>query len=165
MYGVIKGLYLGQDMTQELNQRIYSRNIPSSEPPVQFSPRPVPTKYTTMPILDHRITSKVMIKSTSFSTKDFLPGIHGPGYSDQVDDESKLRNITYATQRASRAVYVPSSKSDLYVHQIPPKPVEQPHPHLFKSVETYDSGIRVPYKMPPMIFNQDTRQAILDCPR
>ena len=162
MYGVIQGLYRSQDRTQELNQRIYSRNIPSSTPPVHFSSRPVPTKYTTMPILDHRITPKVMVSSTQFTDKDFLPGTHGPGFSQKVDDESKLRNITYAIQRASQAVYVPSSNSDLYVYTVPPKQVEQPHPHLFKAVETTDSGIKVPYAMPPAMFN--TRQAILDCP-
>ena len=165
MYGVIKGLYLSADRSQELNQRIYSRNIPSAEPPVHFSPRPVPTKYTTMPILDHRIKPKVMIHSTSFTTKDFLPGTNAPGYSNFVDTESSLKNITYALQSSSHAVYVPSSQSDLYIHTVPPSPVVQPHPHLFKVVETTNSGIKVPYTLPQSIFNQDTRQAILDCPR
>ena len=165
MYGVIDGLYLSEDRTQELNQRIYSRNIPSAEPPVHFSPRPVPTKYTTMPILDHRVKPKVLLKSSSFTTKDFLPGTHAPGYYNYIDTESQLKNITYALQPSSQAVYIPSSKSDLYIHTVPPSPVTQPHPYLFKTVETTQSGIKVPYQLPPILFNQDTRQAILDCPR
>ena len=156
-------LYHSMDRTQELNDRIYNRNVISNSPPIYFSPRAVPTKYTTMPILDHKLIPKVMIQPTNFKSKDFLPGTHGPYFSSHVDEESILKNVATVLQSCSQTVYVPSSKSDLYVSSVPSKPVTQPHPYLFQHVETSQSGIQVPYPFNPVIFNQDTRQAILDC--
>ena len=153
------------ERTQELNDRIYDRNVISNAPPIYFSPRAVPTKYTTMPMLDHKLIPNVMIQQSSFTSKDFLPGTHGPYFSAHVDEESILRNVGAVLQSCSQAVYVPSSKSDLYVTAIAPKPVTQPHPYLFQRVETSQSGIQVPYPFNPVLFNQDTHQAILDCPR
>jgi hypothetical protein len=153
------------ERTQELNDRIYDRNVISNSPPIYFSPRSVPTKYTTMPMLDHKLIPNVMIHPSSFTSKDFLPGTHGPYFSSHVDEESILRNVGTILQASSQFVYVPSSKSDLYVTAIAPKPVEQPHPYLFQRVETSQSCSQVPYPFNPVLFNQDTHQAILDCPR
>ena len=63
LYGVINGAYLcNMARTEELNERLYSRNIPSAPLQQQFSIRPVPTKYTKMMILDQRQKSEVPIQ-------------------------------------------------------------------------------------------------------
>ena len=60
--GVIEGLYIcQQERTQQLNDRIFSRNIPSAQLQMQFSSRPVSTKYATMPILNPRAKSHIPI--------------------------------------------------------------------------------------------------------
>ena len=62
MYGVADGLYeCNHQRTDELNERISLRNIPSSSLQPQFGIRPVSTKYAIMPIVDRRSVPKVEI--------------------------------------------------------------------------------------------------------
>ena len=43
----------------KINHEIYSRQFPSNDLNMHFSPRSVSTKYSTLPILDHRQESSV----------------------------------------------------------------------------------------------------------
>ena len=55
LYGLPDGVYYcQQERTQQLNERIANRNIPSAFLEPQFPPRPVPTKYTLLPIMDEK---------------------------------------------------------------------------------------------------------------
>jgi len=136
---------------EELNTRLYARNVPSGAPPMVFSPRPVPTKYTKQPILDVHVASNVPIRSVGPPV--FLPGDSAPfnGFMDNIDVDSTLKNISFALQKHPMAVYVPESASDLYT-PTPPRAqqVQQPHPMLFASV------VARPTKGPPpapLLFN------------
>ena len=122
--------------TEELNQRISQRNV-GDTPQFYFSPRPVPTKYTAMPIVDEQKQSKVPIQKvpTFDTTVNFLPATRAPwtGWVDQVDTETNLMRTRN---------YTPLSKSDMYSVNVPSKEEHQPHPLLFASVQTSDSGIK-----------------------
>ena len=135
---------------EELNHRIRQRNI-ADTPQFYFSPRPVPTKYTTMPIIDERIPSKepIYTKSVFNPHVNFLPATTAPwsGKIDSIDTETRLQRSTD---------YIPDSKSDLYKYVIPSTNSTQPFPLLFASVRTSNTGIKrtVPEKQ---LFNNDTR--------
>ena len=77
---------------EELNQRIYQR-VQGDKPAFSFSPRPVPTKYTTMPILDQRTSGKEINQVPIFdTTRHFLPGDSAPrsGKAENIDIETDL---------------------------------------------------------------------------
>ena len=135
---------------EELNDRIYARNN-GDTPTIYFSPRSVPTKYTTLPIVDERLKSQVSIAcGPIFDTKrHFLPGTNAPwsGKANSIDVESQL----YRPKD-----YFPSSQGDLYKRTIPSTNDIQPYPYLFASVRTSEDGIkvRIPEKQ---LFYNDTR--------
>lgn len=52
---LVSGLYTcQQERTEELNQKISSRNIPSKELEPNFDFRPVMTKYSRFPMVDQK---------------------------------------------------------------------------------------------------------------
>ena len=120
MYGVVDGVILcNMERTQELSDRMFSRNVPSQVLQSQFSMRPVSTKYATMPIMDQRPQCKEPIQHVPvYNTKtQFNPGnAQSPwsGFATNVNVESDLRNQVFALQRSQQSVYIPSSHSDLY---------------------------------------------------
>jgi hypothetical protein len=131
------------DRIEELNHRIASRVYASAAPSLLFSPRPVPTKYVKMPMVNDPVPPTVRLENRAQHV-GFLPtDAKGPGALDLVDLESTLKNMDFALQRNGRAVYVPASQSDLYRDPSvkPATPVQQTHPNLFKRVITSDTGI------------------------
>ena len=120
---IIITLYMSR--VEELNQRLRDRNV-ADVPPFYFSPRPVPTKYCTFPIVDARVESAVPIRMCAPHTH-FLPATSAPwsGKASSIDTESKLH---YTKD------YTPSSNSSMYQSTIPSQQVSQPHPLLFASV-------------------------------
>jgi len=125
-------------MHQETNTRIYDRNIPSQVLQPYLDVRPVLTKYSYFPIVDPRKEIKVpLIQTPTYNVHSvFNPGnTTSPwsGFASNINKESELRNQIYALQKCSQAVYVPSSKSDLYDYNF--KTITQPNPHslLFKN--------------------------------
>ena len=137
MYGVVDGLYeCNQQRTEELNERISERNIPSSVLQPQFGIRPVSTKYAMMPIVDRRPVPKVPINPAPMYdiSTTFNPGTAvapWSGFATSVNDESRLRNQFFALQKSPQSDYVPSTESDLYNTLITYRPVDQPFPGLF----------------------------------
>jgi hypothetical protein len=103
---------------EDINERISERNLPSNFLQQQFSIRPVPTKYSMMPILDTRAPSSVPIiyKQPYNINSTFNPGSSAPfsGFSSHINDESRLRNQFFALQKCEQSVYVPPSDSDMY---------------------------------------------------
>jgi hypothetical protein len=88
-----------------INQRLQTRNI-GSTPPFFFSPRPVPTKYVALPMVDQRLPTREIIWNTPFDIKkNFLPATTTPGYARYVDVESHLKTSKH---------YFPSDKSMMY---------------------------------------------------
>ena len=51
------------DRVQDLNDRIYERNIPSTNLPANINTRPVSTKYSLMPIFDIRKETKTPLEN------------------------------------------------------------------------------------------------------
>lgn len=148
MYGVVRGYFEASDhRCAELNTRLQARLTLGGGGP-SFSPRPVPTKYTVMPVLDTTPSSKVPLTYNLVAP--------------DVDLESSLKNITFALQKDSRAAYIPSSSSDLYNQETLKSSTTdlgpQPHPHLFSSVV---SQHRIPHHFPEQtnaLFNNVCRR-------
>ena len=103
----------------EMSNDIRKRNIPSMSLQPQFSLRPVSTKYAHFPIVDTQISNENPIYKKPYNVGlIFNPGDRmAPfsGFVENVDVESVLRNQIFALQKNDQAVYVPSSKSDLYM--------------------------------------------------
>ena len=136
------------ERVEELNNRIYARNQ-GDTPAFYFSPRPVPTKYT-FPILDERKPAPPIKCKPIFDTNThFLPSTYSPW-------SGKASTIDIETDLYRPKMFVPSSNSQLYKLSIPKTPGVQPHVHLFESVQTKQTGIKVniPEKR---LFNNDTR--------
>jgi hypothetical protein len=139
MHGVVNGIYYCNiKRSNELNERIASRNVPSAGLEPQFSMRPIASKYEMMPIFDRRApVNEPIIKKPTYNIKEvFNPGNSTApwcGFAASVNDESKLRNQYFALQKGGQGVYIPSSESDLYNDEIPKHDnVKQPYPNLFK---------------------------------
>ena len=138
---------------EELNKRITERNSTTTRPSFYFSPRPVPTKYTTLPILDQIQPSKYKIdyKKPYDVQKDYLPGSSAPwsGFVENIDIETRLR---YEQE------YIPSSKSSLYIKpNIPSLNTVQPYPGLFSDAV---SSMKTPEFKQNRIFYNSTSQKI-----
>ena len=139
MYGVVDGIYFcNSNRVEELNDRIYDRNIPSQKLQSQFDIRPVSSKYALMPIFDRRSIPTVPIERmpTYNLANTFNPGnAEGPwsGFATHINDESRLRNQFFALQKADQAYYIPPTTSDMYKVEVTGRPVEQPFPDLFNT--------------------------------
>lgn len=138
LFGVHEGLITGQfDRVDELNDRVSSRHFPDRELQANFSPRPVPTKYSLFPVIERRTPVSEPIREMSRHSvgNNFSPATHnGPvsTYLANVDTETILRNQTVALQRgAEQGRYVPASTSDLYNVQAVGRAEQQTHPLLF----------------------------------
>lgn len=124
------------DRSRIMNERAYSRVVPSQKLQPYLSVAPVQTKYTVLPIVNHRkpVTEKLN-QLPAYNIKDtFNPGTGvGPwsGFATEVNTESILRNQIYALQKCSQSVYVPKSTSDLYRVNFASTPAQQPFADLF----------------------------------
>ena len=139
LHGVHRGLYAGQfDRVDELNSRVSDRHFPDRNLQPNFSPRPVPTKYSLFPVIERRAPVSVPIAEMPKHNlaDNFAPSTRlGPvsTYLANIDTETILRNQTTALQHgAEQSVYVPSSQSSLY-NVYPAGRIEtQTHPGLFE---------------------------------
>jgi hypothetical protein len=160
-----------QDMSAETrvdlnNERIYDRNIPSQILQPYISVRPVMTKYSLMPIVDPRAPVNVPMEQLPIYSQEqiFNPGTAAPwsGYASNVNVESDLRNQIFALQKCSQAVYVPSSKSDLYQFGFKPTKQEvQPFPNLFAE-EQFSQFNPNSENIAHGVFYNSTRQQLKD---
>lgn len=139
MYGVVNGLYYGQqERVEELNERIQSRIIPDSPLAPNFDFRATPTRYTDFSTIDSQKKQKehILPYPTYNTSVNFNPGnTSGPvsGYTSNISVETLLRNQHFALQNGSdQGMYVPSSNSTLYKTTVISRPSEQPYPMLFK---------------------------------
>jgi hypothetical protein len=144
----IKNIILERIMSrvEELNERIYQR-FQGDKPSFSFSPRPVPTKYTTLPILDQRTSGKEIKQVPIFDVnRHFLPGDSAPwsGKADNIDIETDL----YLGKD-----YFPSTQSDLYKVNVPSQFVPQPFPLLQASVVSSDNGIKATIPEQQLFYN------------
>tara|TARA_A100001011_G_scaffold262910_2_gene271433 strand:+ start:2547 stop:3071 length:525 start_codon:yes stop_codon:yes gene_type:complete len=124
--------------THDLSRRMNKRRYPSQKLPVGFTPRPVQTKRVKFPMLDARKKSNVLIENRGvFSEKrTFAPGNLAPfnGYMASVDDESKLYNIVFPTQKGLQSKFIPGMTSDLFRNDayVVGRQENNPYPGLFE---------------------------------
>ena len=124
---------------EELNERIWSRNVPDKPLAANFDPRPVSTKYEHFGILDRRGITTVPIAETDphYVGSNFNPGtMRAPPGSilRDINIETGLRNQQNVLQHGdNHSVYVPPSTSDLYKVNVPSSSTGlASHPALFK---------------------------------
>lgn len=144
--GVHRGAWFGQNgRTDELNVRIYSRNIADVPLAPNFDPRPIATKQSMFPLINSRksVSEPIHPAIRCNSELHFAPSnknrVNADIYFSNIDVETKLRNQTTALQHgAYQGVYIPSSKSDLYnaTLSVAGRAESQPFPHLFKSSDS-----------------------------
>lgn len=124
---------------QTLNDRLFSRNVPSHTLQSQFDPRPQSTKYTRMPVFDKYRNEKVAViqreKEYDQETQ-FNPGSKAPysGFATHIDHESQVKNMFMVQQKYSnQSIYIPTSTSDMYNVYVPnDRPEVNTHPLLSK---------------------------------
>lgn len=119
LFNSVHSMIKKSDHCNDVNKRIYERNIPSATLQPSFSIRPVQTKYTLFSLDSNHTPADVsIIKEPVYNVESvFNPGnTQGPwsGFATKINTESKLRNQYFALQRSEQSVYVPSSNSDLY---------------------------------------------------
>jgi hypothetical protein len=148
----------------EINEVIAKRNIPSQPLQPYFSMVPMSTKFQIFPSYDRRI--RLGKPQATYSVEDvFNPGTAvapWSGYAKHVNTEMRLQNRYFALQRADQALYVPTSKSELYRYNVRGGAATQPHPGLFKPFEEISS--RLPSTNDATLFINSTRQHLRDIP-
>ena len=154
------------ERVEDLNSRIFSRNIPSGEIQPCINTRPVPTKYSVMPIMDIRTESSVELKKTQPHnvSETFNPGsAKGPwsGFSSNINNESVLRNQFFAIQKCDKSVYVPSSSSDMYEVTVGGRNEVQPFAELFRKPDLGSFNPNI-YNVGNNFFANNTRQQLKD---
>jgi hypothetical protein len=160
--------YCQMNRNQELNNRIYSRNIPSRQMDSSYFARPVNTYGTIMPFIDNH--KKSSVKKATFANYDvgkiFNPGQSAPynGYSKNVDIESSLHNSFFPAQNCGQNKHIPGTNSDMFHNNYltkTDKSVKMTNKLLFKQ-ERFNSfnpnSCNLGYKM----FNNFTDQQIKD---
>lgn len=152
------------DKLDTMNRNLYTRNIPSNDIQANYDPRPVSTKYSRLPLIDHKKEANIpIINQGCFSSEEvFYPGTRKPNYSGfatNIDKESKLRNQFFALQAADQAKYIPESTSDLYMNQInfQTVPVDLEETMLFREAEFGDFNPNPSVIIGNRIFNNATR--------
>ena len=129
------------DNQEELNRRLFNRNIPSADLAPNFSFRPTSTKYQLCPTNQDLDKSNIPLRNyqTFETNKVFYPGTHRApvmGYLNNVNTESYLRNQFFALQECPQAAWVADSTSELYTYNvdanIKPDNVLNQFPYLFK---------------------------------
>mgnify|MGYP001180289551 CR=1 FL=1 len=176
--GLVNGVYYCQDeRTENLNKRIFARNIPSSPLQPQFSMRPISTKYDCMSIVDRRPKSHVnIVTRPTYNVKTiFNPGnAEAPwsGFATNINDESKLRNQFFALQRCEQSYYVPSSNSDMYNVEVGGRDEYDKFKGLVKPASKALGSLYVKSNLGPFnpntcnvgnrLFNNHTRQQLLN---
>tara|TARA_Y100000592_G_C5341528_1_gene254468 strand:+ start:232 stop:756 length:525 start_codon:yes stop_codon:yes gene_type:complete len=171
MYNQPKNIQINNiDNLDEINKRIYSRNIPSQnlEPCLSF--RPIDTKYQVCPVNVPLEQCKTEIGNYNDyqPSKTFYPGnSRAPtaGFLNNINNESYLRNQFFALQRCPQSYWVPDSTSELYTYNVDanirPENVLQSHPYLFQK---YNLGYFSPnpstQKIGNSIYNNHTRHQL-----
>ncbi len=136
----------------QINTKLYDRNVPSHNLQPYLDVRPVATKYVVMPLGDQRPVNQMIQQPTYTNKSVFNPGDSAPWSGFNVNLETDLRII--------RTIYAPDSKSDLYQYNFKPTTnVKVPHELLFKN-EPLGGFNPNPDNKNANLFNNSTRDKI-----
>ena len=138
-------VYCQQNRTQQLNDRIFSRNNPYFKQPPRYNPVSLGTKRSKMPII---------------SSNNLCNTNHKNGFN--VDLETVLHNRQFALQKSELNEYVPSSTSTLYNDYIPAsETINNPH-SLLNNDREFPTFNPNRYNIGKNTFNNPTRNQLLD---
>lgn len=168
MYGLVNGVYqCNIQRSNELNNRIYERNMPSEPLKSEISFRPEQTKYTILGEDEgyRKESCQPREKYANFEpSKIFTPGNGGApwyGFASNINNESTLRNQFFALQKCDLAKWIPSTNSELYNAKVVSQPLPSPHPHLNK-VEDFEPFQPNTCGIAKQLFHNHTNQQIKD---
>lgn len=167
----MRGVFIKNDeRLEELNNRIYNRNVPSHTVTQTFDPRPTNTRQQLYPMY----VSKNMEGNMNtydiqyFHNKNisesngFNPG-KGPyvTYANNIDKETQLQDRFMVKQKwTPQTKYIPNSDSDLYKTQVySSKYIENPHKLLNEQpyFAPFNPNIK---QIGTDVFNNHTRNQI-----
>ncbi len=122
------------DVVEEINKKMFARNIASGNLDTLLDPRAQPTKYV-LPFVNNKSSCRSQTLYYKNPT-DFNPGTRlgsWSGFASNINDESILRNQIYANHKYPQGTFVPDSTSDLYNSSVPKSigAVEAQFPNLF----------------------------------
>ena len=106
-----------RDIHKNMNDKIFSRRVPTHTLPNLLYPVPVSTLFQVMPgvasnpCLENPGINKIYNTQTMFASSDSIPFT---GYQNRVDDESKLRNIIFPMQKCPQNKFIPNSRIRSY---------------------------------------------------
>lgn len=148
---VLSGQY---ERIDELNNRLFDRNVPDYMNRPKFDIRSMPTRCSQIfPVLDSRQEARVSIKNGKGQVQGRVYG---------VNQESEILGMNYRLQHgADSETYVPSSGSDMYktpVYESSNKG-EQQHLDLFSKATytTTGSAFIAQSSVGKSIFNNNTK--------
>lgn len=117
--GVFYGLNMRNDpMEQQINKKHYSHQVFPQPIEYKFNPRPEETRHVKFPALVNKSAFNMVAPNTQLA---YVPNAQQGtfvGFSSNIDDETILRNQTFALQKSDKAAYIPDSTSDLYVDSV-----------------------------------------------
>jgi hypothetical protein len=148
MMNTNRTMTVSEQRVEDINQRVYMRNLPSGPLRPSFSNRPVSTKYTHFQTYTHSNSQSTTNENQTHTNLQY-PIVYHPsriyqagasrgvweGFARHVDDETILRNQHILLSKEDVNQWVPSSQSDLY--QSPntysqQRQENQPFPHLWR---------------------------------
>ena len=135
-----------KSLHNQINTKLYDRNVPSHNLQPYLDVRPVATKYVVLPTGDQRQTSQLIQQPTYFTGSTFNPGDAAPwsGYNVNLETDMRLKGFT------------PDSKSDLYKYDRRSNMLSSnPHPLLFKEEKF---GSKTEENGDSKLFNNATRE-------
>ena len=165
LYGNVNEIYINKGgRVEELNDRIFTRNIANRPVTSSIDVRATPTRYVKMPIVNMRSVPKVQCPHVlPFNVhKQFFPGnTKSPWDGYNVDTETVLRNQQFALQKSEQNVYVPSSNSDLYAKTVPSQIYTGRYQNMFNKPELEPKNAN-PESLGLYFFNNHTREQRID---
>jgi hypothetical protein len=148
----------------EMNDRMSMRNVPDTVLQPNFTPRPVPTKYSLFPIIDRR--TEATVENDKYDpytpSSNFNPGDSAPvnGFLDNVSIESELRGNSYKLTGGDLGhKFIPSTSGPLYNNTVgnPFDVADSKHHLLFKKDEFIQSVSNIHPSIGKDIFHNNTR--------
>ena len=156
-----------ENRTSELSKRMYERNVPYAPLQMTYDPRPVETRHVVFPVLDCYQPSNTPCDVFPVYNQrlNFSPG-KAPfnGYANEIDSESKLKNIITPLQKSAKSKFIPNSGSDLYNNMYlaqTTKPVKMTNKLLFKH-QQFTPFNPNPCGLGYKLFNNFTRQQTMN---
>ena len=141
-YKNVNGVCIRNDnRNNEINVRMFTRNLTEKPLEPNLSVRPTPTKYVKMPVINIRRETNENLSTFPIYNieQQFYPGnskAPWTGFANNVDVETQLHNRIFPLQKCDQREFVPSTDSNMYnnsLFDLPP----MKHDLLFESPDLH----------------------------